>query len=84
MKKVHLYASHPDFQKFDLMQRMLLIATNPQMFFGFEVDVAEPERLAIIEIIKGEIEKEINEYVFLPANLAEIMNELEEKIQTTE
>jgi len=110
MKKIHLYASHPDYKKFDLMQNMLLIATNPQMFFWIDPDVSEledelqennpeylatveltknagipePERLATVELIKGAIREEMDEYVFLPANLAEIMNELEDNIQTAE
>ena len=107
MKKIHLYASHPDYKKFDLMQNMLLIATNPQMFFWIDPDVSEledelqennpeylatveltknagipePERLATVELIKGAIREEMDDYVSLPANLAEIINKLEDKIQ---
>ena len=84
MKKIHLYASHPDYKKFDFMQHMLLIATNPQMFFGFEVDVLEPERLAAIELIKKGIKEEMDDYQFLPPNIAEHINKLEENMQMSE
>ena len=84
MAEVRLYASHPDFQKFDSMQRLLLIATNPQMYFGFEVDVPEVERIATVELIKEGIEKEMDEYEFLPPGIAEIINKLEDKIQEEE
>lgn len=77
MSEVRLYVSHPDFVKFDFMQRLLLMAINPQMFFGFEVDVAEPERLATVELIKEDIKKAMDEYVFLPPNIAEHINKLE-------
>jgi len=79
--EVRLYASHPDFKKFEFMQNMLLIAINPQMFFGLEVDVAEAERLATVELIKEDIGKAIDEYVFLPTNIAEYINKLEENLQ---
>ena len=82
MKKIHLYASHPDYKKFDFMQRLLLMATNPQMFFDIEVDVPEAEWLATIELIKEDIEKIMDDYQFLPANIAEIINKLEDEIQT--
>jgi len=78
---VRLLASHPDFKKFEYMQNMLLIATNPQMFYGFEVDVMEPERLALIEEMKEEIGREIDGYEPLPANLAEYVNKKEMKLQ---
>ena len=78
MSEVRLYASHPDFKKIDTLQRLLLRATNPQMFFSFEVDVPEVERLATVEMIKTDIEKEIGR--FLPACIAEYMNELEEEM----
>ena len=81
MKKIHLYASHPDYKKFDFMQRLLLMATNPQMFFDIEVDVPEAERLATIELIKEDIEKIMDDYQFLPANLAEVINKLEDKMK---
>ena len=78
MSEVRLYASHPDYKKFDFMQRLLLMATNPQMFFGFEVDVAEPERLATVELIKEDIEKAMDDYQFLPPGIAEHINKLED------
>ena len=78
MSEVRLCASHPDFRKFDFMQRLLLMATNPQMYYGFEVDVAEPERLATVELIKEDIEKAMDEYEFLPPGIAEIINKLED------
>jgi len=81
MKKIHLYASHPDYKKFDFMQRLLLMAINPQMFYGFDVNVAEPERLATVELIKEDIEKVMEDYQFLPANLAEVINKLEDKMK---
>ena len=80
MSEVRLYASHPDFQKFDLIQRMLLIATNPQLFFGFEVDVPEMERLATVEKLKWNIKVMMDEYEPLPANLADYVNTLEEEL----
>ena len=83
MSEVRLFASHPDFQKFDFMQRMLVIATNPQMFFSSEV-IAEPERLAAVEDIKGAIGEELDEYEPLPPNIAEYINKLEENIQIGE
>ena len=83
-KEVRLYASHPDFKKFNFMQYLLLIATNPQMFFSFEVDVPEPERFATVELIKADIEKAIEDYQFLPPAIAEVINKLEEKMQATE
>lgn len=75
MSEVRLYVSHPDFVKFDFMQHLLVMATNPQMFFGFEVDVAEPERLATVELIKEDIEKVMDG--FLPHSIAEHINKLE-------
>ena len=78
MSEVRLCASHPDYKKFDTLQRLLLRAMNPQMFFGFEVDVPEVERLATVAMIKADIEKEIDG--FLPACIAEYMNELEEEM----
>ena len=80
MNEVRLYASHPDFKKFDFMQRLLLMATNPQMYFGFEVDVAEPERLATVELIKEDIGKAIDDYQFLPPGIAEHINKLEDDL----
>ena len=80
MSEVRLYASHPDFQKFDFMQSMLLIATNPQMFYGFEV-VLEPERLAMVEDIKNAIGEELDGYEPLPAHLADYVNVLEEELR---
>jgi len=78
MSEVRLYASHPDFRKFDFMQRLLLIVTNPHMFFNVHVIIQEPERLALVEMIKGEIEKVMDEYEYLPPNIAEIINKLED------
>jgi len=82
MKKIHLYPSHPDYKKFNSIQFELLIATNPQMFFDIDFDVPETERLALVELIKENIKKTMEEYQFLPANLAEIINKLEDEIQT--
>ena len=84
MTEVRLKASHPDFQKFDSMQRLLLIATNPQMYFGFDEYGPEPERLASVEQIKSEMEIAIDGYEFLPPGIAEIINKLEDKIQEEE
>jgi len=81
MSEIRLYASHPDFGKFDTLQRDLVIATNPQLFFDIEVDIPEDERLATVELIKGIIEVEMNEYQFLPSNIAEVVNELERKMK---
>jgi len=78
MSEVRLCASHPDYKKFVFMQHLLLMAINPQMFFGFEVDVPESERLATVEKIKENIEKEIDNYQFLPPSIAKIINNLEE------
>ena len=91
---MRLMASHPDFKKFDLMQRKLLIVMNPQMFFWYESDgedgreperlgigIAEPERLAMIEEMKDAIGEELDGYVPLPANLADYVNVLEEELQ---
>ena len=75
---IKLCASHPDFKKIDTLQRLLLRATNPQMFFSFEVDVPEVERLATVAMIKALIEKEIDG--FLPANIAARINRLEEEM----
>ena len=83
MTEVRLYASHPDFGKFDRLQNLLQIATNPQMFF-IEVDVPEDERLAIVETIKSHIGKEMDDYQFLPPNLAEVVNRLEEEMKMEE
>jgi len=80
MKKIHLYASHPDYKKFDFMQRLLLMAINPQMFFGFDLNVEEPERLATVELIRDDMERVMDDYQFLPANLAKVINELEDKM----
>lgn len=84
MNEVRLYVSHPDYEKFAFMQRLLLIATNPQMFFGFEVDVPDAERLATIELIKEDIGNTIDNHEFLPSNIASYINGLEEKIQNEE
>ena len=91
---MRLMASHPDFKKFDLMQRKLLIVMNPQMFFWYEseeedgreaerfsIGIAEPERLAMIEEMKDEIGEELDEYEPLPAHLADYVNVLEEELQ---
>ena len=79
MIEVRLYSSHPDYNKFAVRQRLLCIAINPQMFFGFEVDVAEPERIATVEKIKEDIGKEIDGYQYLPPGIAEVINKLEEE-----
>jgi len=79
MSEVRLYASHPDYNKFDFMQRLLLMAINPQMFFGFTMDVADPERIATIELIKEDIGNAIDGYQYLPPNIAKVINKLEEK-----
>lgn len=76
MSEVRLYASHPDFKKFDILQRLLLRATNPQMFFNFEVDVPEAERCATVELIKEDIGMAMDG--FLPPGIAEHINKLEE------
>ena len=81
MSEIRLYASHPDFGTFDTLQRDLVIATNPQLFFDIEVDIPEDERLATVELIKGIIEVEMNDYQFLPSNIAEVVNELERKMK---
>ena len=81
MSEIRLYASHPDHKRFDTLQRDLVIATNPQMFFDIEVDIPEDERLATVELIKGIIEVEMNDYQFLPSNIAEVVNELERKMK---
>ena len=78
MSEVRLYASHPDYRKFDFMQRLLLMATNPQMYYGFEVDVAEPERLATVELIKEDMGRVMDDYEFLPPGIAEFINKLED------
>ena len=80
MSEVRLCASHSDYEKFAFMQRLLIIATNPQLFFDVKVDVAEPERLAIVEKIKNDIGKEIDDYQFLPSNIAEYINKLEKEM----
>ena len=79
MSEVRLFSSHPDYNKFADRQRLLLMAINPQMFFGFEVDVAEPERIATVELIKEDIGKSIDGYQYLPPNIAKIINKLEEE-----
>jgi heme oxygenase len=60
------------------MQLILCIATNPQMFFDVELDVPEPERLATVELIKEDIARFMDAYQYLPANIAETVNKLEE------
>ena len=81
MSEVRLFASHPDYKDFDFMQNLLVMATNPQMFFDVELDVPEPERLATVELIKEDIRKMMDDYQFLPPGIAEYMNKLEEEIQ---
>ena len=78
MNEVRLCASHPDYKKFDTLHRLLLRAMNPQMFFSFEVDVPEVERLATVAMIKADIEKEMDG--FLPLSIAEHINKLEEEM----
>jgi len=80
MTEVRLYASHPDYKRFAFMQHLLVMATNPQMWFDIEVDVPEPERLATVELIKEDIERAMNGYQFLDADMAEIVNKLEEEM----
>ena len=77
VSEVRLYASHPDYQKFAFMQSLLCLATNPHIFFDLEVDVPEPERLAIVELIKRDMGEIMDDYQFLPAHIAEIINRLE-------
>jgi len=79
MNIVHLKASHPDYKKFEFMQLLLCMATNPHMFFGFELDVPESERLATVELIKEDIGRVLDDYQYLPANIAEVVNNLEEE-----
>ena len=78
MSKVHLYASHPDWKKFDFMQNLLLMATNPHIFWDIEVDVPEPERRATVELIKEDIEKAMDNYQYLFADIAEFINKLDQ------
>ena len=75
---IKLRASHPEFKKIDTLQRLLLRAMNPQMFFSFEVDVPEVERRATVAMIKADIEKEIDR--FLPSGIANHINKLEEEM----
>ena len=79
MTEVRLCAAHPDYAKFALMQRLLNMAVNPQLFFDIEVDVPEAERLATVEKIKEDMRKTMDGYVFLPAGIAEHINKLEEE-----
>ena len=78
MTIIHLYASHPDYQKFDFMQRLLVMAINPHMFFDIELDVPEAERLASVELIKADMGRYMDDYQYLPANIAEVVNKMEE------
>ena len=84
MSGVHLFASHPDFKKFDFMQRLLLMAINPQMYFGFEVDIPEAERLATVELIREDMGRVMDDYQFLPHSIAEHINKLEDRITREE
>lgn len=77
MSEVRLCASHPDYQKFAFMQYLLNLVVNPQLFFDIEVDVPEAERLAMVELIKKDMGEMMDDYQFLPAHIAEIINRLE-------
>ena len=83
MTEVRLYASHPDYKKFNSMQHKLVMATNPHMFFGSE-EILEPERLALVEAIKDAIRESLNEYEYLPPGIAAVINKLEENMQEEE
>ena len=77
---IKLRASHPDFKKIDELQHSLLIAMNPQMFFGLEMDVMAAERLATIEMIKTDIEELLDEHQSIPAEHEAWINRLEEEM----
>ena len=76
---VRLLASHPDYPKFAFMQQLLLMATNPHIFFDIELDVPEAERLATVELIKADMGRFMDEYEYLPANIAEVVNRKENR-----
>jgi len=79
MNIVHLKASHPDYKKFELVQTLLCLATNPHMSIGIDNDIPEVEMKAIKKMIEDDMGEMINNYQFLPPNIAKVINEMEEK-----
>jgi len=79
MNIVHLKASHPDYKKFEWVQTLLCLATNPHMSIGIDNDIPEVEMRAIKKMIENDIEKMIDNYQFLPPNIAGAINKLEEE-----
>ena len=77
---IKLRASHPDFKKIDELQHALLIAMNPQMFFGLEMNVMEAERLATVQMLKNGIEELLDKCQSIPAEHEAWINRLEEEM----
>jgi len=74
---VRLLSSHPDYEKFAIMQQLLCMITNPHMVMGYDMDMPEMEMAAMKERMKQHIGAMIDEYEYLPPELAKIINKLE-------
>lgn len=59
-----LTASHPDYERLNYLQTMLILIKNPHLFITFRMDAGEVERQAAIKIMEGEINEMINASAF--------------------
>lgn len=76
---IRLFASHPDYDKFAQLQRLIMYAINPCMlYFEDEIDIPELE----LSILKADLLEQMkilmDNYQFLPANIAGVLNGLED------
>lgn len=72
MSTRRLKASHPDYERINMLTQMLAYAKNPALFFSprmeggepLPLDLGEPELAAIITEVEENLEKELDGGVF--------------------
>ena len=75
---VKLLASHPDYQKFNALQQLILFITNPSMYISEEpIDLPKEEMGALKIILLNEMDELIKNYCQLPSFIANFINRLE-------
>jgi len=75
---VKLLASHPDYQKFNALQQLILFITNPSMYISEEpIDLPKEEIGALKIILLNEMDELIKNYYQLPSFIANFINQLE-------
>jgi hypothetical protein len=75
---VKLLASHPDYQKFNTLQQLILFITNPSMYISEEpIDLPKEEMETLKKILLNEMDELIKNYYELPSFIAAFINRLE-------